>query len=376
MRTRRTGFTLVEMLVVITIIAMLMALLLPAIQAAREAARQTVCTSNQQNIVKGMLTYASSKGRLPSSVSQPPLMPDTWHVFGADYQPELNWGWVPPLLNELGQAAIYDQMLDGLNEVYAGNITSEDYAETMFAQLYVREFDCPSATRETLDQPWISYYVNGGRANVAPAPFGYDNGSQLTAAQYRATPPDWRENGACMMRMQAFVNGNPPKTIVNHQSNAVDDIHRGDGNSTTLLLAENVNPRLFVGAHKNSGDPVYPNTWSNTVYDDDAHVHLYPPEEHDVAILWHDGGSPAGVNQGKEAPLAPAFARPSSQHPGLVIVTFCDGHTQKLSETMDYQVYGRLMSSNARNARVPGTATPLPPGHWQRATVSEADLSL
>jgi prepilin-type N-terminal cleavage/methylation domain-containing protein len=43
-RARTAGFTLVELLVVVTIIAVMVALLLPAVQAAREAARRTQCS--------------------------------------------------------------------------------------------------------------------------------------------------------------------------------------------------------------------------------------------------------------------------------------------------------------------------------------------
>jgi prepilin-type N-terminal cleavage/methylation domain-containing protein/prepilin-type processing-associated H-X9-DG protein len=66
-RARPHGFTLVELLVVITIIGILVGLLLPAVQATREAARLVQCASNIRQLGLALSNFHSARGKFPPS---------------------------------------------------------------------------------------------------------------------------------------------------------------------------------------------------------------------------------------------------------------------------------------------------------------------
>jgi prepilin-type processing-associated H-X9-DG protein/prepilin-type N-terminal cleavage/methylation domain-containing protein len=63
--SRRSAFTLVELLATLTILGLLVGLLVPAIQAARESARRIQCSTNLKNIGLGLLNFEAANRSFP-----------------------------------------------------------------------------------------------------------------------------------------------------------------------------------------------------------------------------------------------------------------------------------------------------------------------
>ena len=131
--TRRCGFTLVELLVVMAIIGILVALLLPAVQAARESARRLTCGNNMKQIGMAAQNHVSTNRLFPT---------DGWSCFWIGV-PERGTGrgqpggWIFNLLPYMEEKQIY-MMQYGL-----GN-TARRAAARQMIQTTITIMNCPS----------------------------------------------------------------------------------------------------------------------------------------------------------------------------------------------------------------------------------------
>ena len=249
MSRRNRAFTLVEMLVVISIIAVLAALLLPAVQAARETARRTICGSNMKQIVLAMQTFDSNKEFLPASRSYPmitppnnyrPHMAQTWdEFFPSGYQkPNHGVTWVYHIMEQLEQKPLRDKIDQVFVTVAKGGMGYDGYLYGNNIPAYagvvstIKVVQCPSDPADetpslaNAQDPscQISYAMNGGVPDGVPDSF---QPSQLGF--------DWPQNGASDCRLK----GVSPSEVHKLYYTSLADINSGDGQTNTILIAEN-----------------------------------------------------------------------------------------------------------------------------------------
>jgi prepilin-type N-terminal cleavage/methylation domain-containing protein/prepilin-type processing-associated H-X9-DG protein len=332
---RPSAFTLVELLVVISIIGVLMALLLPAVNAARAAMWKAECSNNIKQLTTAMTNWSSAKQmRLPGYAEPVGTM-----TIGSNTVPK-RMPWPVALMPYMEQQQLYDQFRSAtLAQAIGASGTSG---------VFVPTFVCAAdGEKGSQSGAQMSYVANVGMfvANRDPT---------------AAVQPAYKANGVFQNAEEKRTGPLPANVILPKITLSLSGIK--DGAGQTVAFSENLQAVTYG----------LPAAYDPTTLADEERFRLA------AGFQWYPAPTPAQLNRAKingdfknpvlaTNPDMTAYppqeaARPSSQHAGGVNMGFVDGHVQFMPANVDYLVYQQLMTPDGGNSNMPsGTGnTPIP----------------
>jgi prepilin-type N-terminal cleavage/methylation domain-containing protein len=390
-KSNRTGFTLIELLVVISIIAVLASLIAPAVQSARESARRTQCLNNIRNL--GLATWEFSL----ANNNQLPLLEDSawiggtgWTTVNPGMRTTTGKSWLAQIIFNLDQPALARQMASagGIFDSSGNPFTGKDASGNPIPVPIVGTFTCPDDTNNSGVSSGLSYAANAGYINM----WAWSNTNSVTL-----TPPDYGTGAhdsttltwASIAPPNAQLPPVPPFLDVGADAHGraisrstgvfwrnefdgfrmtTDFIQRADGLQNTLLLAENIDSGFWADVTPARRDLQtgyiafgisvtylsqnfrYPDQTKLTgMFGTVVGSQNFLAPQPGFALSDGPGKNDATINSNLTNAVIGKTPRPSSNHPGIVVVCFCDGHALPLSQNIDTLVYLRLISSAGTN---------------------------
>lgn len=295
----RGGFTLVELLVVITIIGILIALLLPAVQAAREAARRSQCLNNLKQIGLAFQSYHDSHRVFPDGgrdlttggTNSGNVCTDCCNAMDRG-----GWTWSWQILSYMEQEAVRDNP-----ETSAGN--------TKVYQTAIPTYYCPTV------RPVGRYPTATGNAKNDYAGCGGDRFTNSTSTGAAA-------NGVIVRRVC---------------SRQVDIAAVTDGTSNTLLVGEKQNNPKNLGSSGGDNEP-----WANPGWDEDA-IRIGTT---DNPVTTQQGPPRSNYEHPDETAATYWSRRFGSSHPGVFNGVLVDGSVRAIAYTVDPEMFRRFCVRN------------------------------